>query len=153
KGWRGGKPGRPAVRPGDRVYLTWCLRDGKRVVFLVADDDSLEAVKKEQQARVAAEVAREGIAGQVEGVEGTTVQFMVFPTYWSQAGVLRPGRAVRLTATGKGHRPAGPTVTAKVVSQKNRGSYGSGVNDVVLELARKEDARQVTAWAEGPVVR
>src|SRR5258707_873761 len=54
--WRGGKVvDRPDLRVGDRVYLTWCQRDDRRVVVLVADDASLDAVKKAQQERVEAE--------------------------------------------------------------------------------------------------
>jgi hypothetical protein len=154
KAWRAGKPAeKPTLGVGDRVYLTWCLRDDRRVVVLVADDASLDAVKKEQQERVAAELAKEGITGWVEGVEGKSVRFLAFATYWSQAGQLKPGDAVRLTRTDKGFRPTGTAMSAKLVSQKNRGSYGSGVNDIVLELATADEAATVSKWADGSVVR
>src|SRR5262249_30538165 len=134
------------------LYLTWCLRDGNRVVHLIADEASLDAVKKEQQDRIAREVAKEGIAGQIEASEGKAVRFMAYPTYWAQAGKLKPGQEGRLGQTGKGFRRAGATVSAKLVSQKNRGSYGSGVNDIVLELAKPDDARILAKWT-GAVVR
>jgi hypothetical protein len=61
--------------------------------------------------------------------------------------------ASSLSFRGTKFRPTGTTVAGKLVSQKNRGSYGSGVNDVVLELATKEDARVVATWKSGAVVR
>ena len=64
-----------------------------------------------------------------------------------------PGQQVRLSRTGKGFRPTGTTVAGKLVSQKNRGSYGSGVNNVVLELATTEDGRVVATWTGGAVGR
>src|SRR5262249_31448574 len=108
RAWSKGKKVKPSVRARDRVYLTWCLREGKRVVHLLADDASMDAVKKEEQERLAKEVAREGIAGKVEGVEGSKVRFMVYATGWSQAGQLKAGQQVSLSGTGKGFRPTGP---------------------------------------------
>jgi hypothetical protein len=141
------------LRAGDHLYLTWCLRDGKRVVMLIADDASLDTIKKEEQERVAEQVAKEGLGGRIEGVEGKTVQFMVFATHWAQAGQLKAGQDVRLMRTGKGYRPTGDAIEAKVVSQKNRGVYGSGVNDVVLELKRPEDGKALASWMGEAVVR
>src|SRR5262249_10360955 len=37
---------------GDKVYLRWCLRDSKREVMLIADDASLEALKKQEAERL-----------------------------------------------------------------------------------------------------
>ena len=57
------------------------------------------------------------------------------------------------TRVGKGYRPTGATIPARIVSQKNQGTYGSGVNDVVVELERAGDSRTVAGWADGAVVR
>lgn len=150
KNWRaGGK----SPKTGDSVYLTWCWRDGQRIVFVLADDASLDAVKKAQQERVDRQVAQEGISGQIEGVAGTTVRFMAFATGWAQAGRLSPGQKMLLTRTGPGWRPKGDTFEAKLISRQNRGSYGSGVTDMILESTTAESARALTAWKSEPVVR
>jgi hypothetical protein len=102
---------------------------------------------------VADEVAREGLAGQLASVQGETAQFMVFATYWSFAGQLQAGQSVRLVRTGAGHRPQGESVAAIVVSQQNRGVYGSGVNDVVLKLRDAADAARLEPWIADELVR
>jgi hypothetical protein len=40
-----------------------------------------------------------------------------------------------------------------VLTQKNRGAYGSGVNDVTLQLQRPEDAKQIDGWQGNVAVR
>jgi gluconolactonase len=154
KTWRGGKVvEKPTLRVGDRVYLTWCLRNDKRIVMLLADDASLEAIKKQEQESVAEQVAKAGLGGRVEAVEGKSVQFMVFAPHWAQANSLKAGDAVQIKRSGKGFQPVGDAIEAKVVSQKNRGTYGSGVNDMVLELKQPEDAKRLAAWVSESVVR
>jgi hypothetical protein len=98
-------------------------------------------------------VKEEGIGGRVDGVDGTAVRYMAFATFWFQAGKLKSGQAVRLSRVGKGLRPTGETVAAKLVSLKNRGTYGSGVADMVLELAKPADAKTVAGWSADVVVR
>jgi hypothetical protein len=154
RSWQGGKRvERFALNAGDKMYLTWVLRGEQRRVMLMVDDASLEKIKEEEAARVAAQVAAEGIAGWVETVEGDLVHLMVFSTYWQQAGQLSAGMTAQLTATGKGFHPHGEPVPVRVVSQKNRGAYGSGVNDVQLRLQRAEDAQRIEAWPAGMVTR
>ena len=70
-----------------------------------------------------------------------------------QAGRLKPGDEVSLKRSGKGFHATGEAVTAKVVSAKNRGAYGSGVNDMVLELKRPEDTKVLAAWTADAVIR
>ena len=65
---------------------------------------------------------------------------MVFSSYWAQSNQLKPGQTVQIAGTQAGFRPDKERVVAKVVSQKNRGMYGSGVNDVLLELTEPADA-------------
>jgi hypothetical protein len=90
----------PGPVAGARRYLTWCDREGRRVVRLVADDAGLEGLKKQEAERLDREVAAEGVAGRVESIEGTEVHFLVYATHWAQAGRLKEGQAVRLAATG-----------------------------------------------------
>jgi hypothetical protein len=152
--WQAGKRVEQApLQPGDKRYLTWCQRNEQRRVMLVADDASLEALKKQESERLDREIAAEGVAGRIETVEGDTVHLLVFATHWAQAGRLKEGQLVRLTATGKGLHPAGEAITAKVTFRKNRGQYGSGVTDVLLQLQKTEDARRVREWLDQKVVR
>jgi len=152
--WQAGQRVQQAtLQPGDKRYLTWCYRKDQRVVHLLADEASLEALKKQEAERLDREIAAEGIAGRIESVEGTTVHLLVFPTHWSQAGRLKEGQVVRLTATGRGYHPAGEPVAAQVTFRKNRGRYGSGVTDVQLQLQRSEDGPRVSGWPEQQVVR
>jgi len=137
---------------GDRCYLTWCWEDGKRLVHLLADDASVDAVKKQQLDKVNAEIAREGLAGFLESIDGTTAKFLVFSNYWSQSGQLKKDQEVRLTRTTASFRPTGESVAARVVSQKNRGTYGSGVNDVVLQIDEAA-AKTLAKWPRTEVAR
>jgi hypothetical protein len=66
---------------------------------------------------------------------------------------FKPGQAVRVAEAGKGGRPTGDPVEAKLVSLKTGGPYGSGPTDVVLELRRPADARAVKKWLGGNMVR
>jgi gluconolactonase len=154
--WREGKKVdllHSGLKPSARLYMTWRLVDGERRVRLLADSASLETIRKEEQDRIEKRIATEGLTGKVEGVEGKTMRFMAFATHWPQANALRPAQEVRLRQTDKLLHPSGDPIEAKVVSQKNRGAYGSGVNDIVLDLRRDEDARAVEKWATDAVVR
>jgi hypothetical protein len=152
--WRDGKKVEHLdLRPSDRVYLTWRAEGDRRLVRLIADAASIEAIRKEEQDRINQQVAAEGITGKVEGTEGKTVRFLAFATYWQQANALRAGQEVRLRRGPKFLGPMGDPVAARVVSQKNRGAYGSGVNDIVLELLRPGDGPVVAGWAGDAVVR
>jgi hypothetical protein len=154
KHWLGGKPvERFPFKADDRVYLTWVLRKDRRVAVLVSDAASLDAIRKEKEAEVVRQVAAEGVGGQVEAVEGGSVRLLVFSTYWAQMRDFKAGQVVRLAASGKGGRPTGDLVEAKLVSLKTGGPYGSGPTDVVLELQRPADARALEAWLDGRVVR
>lgn len=141
----------PAV--DDKRYLTWAYRDGQPTVLLLADDASLDAVKKEQEERTSQTVAREGLSGQLEVIEGNTVYVLVHSTYWFQARLLKPGNTVRLTATGAGLRPQGEQLAARVVQSKTRGTYGSGFTDLVVELSSADDLPRIREWLDGRVIR
>jgi hypothetical protein len=131
---------------GDRVYLRWCLRDARREVMLMADDASLETLKKQEAERLREETKRLGMMARLQSVDGTAVHVMIFATHWSQAGTLKQGQRVRLSRTSEGFVPKGETIEAKLAVRKNRGAYGSGVSDVMLELLRPGDASKVRAW-------
>ena len=151
--YRGGKRANEiATKAGDRVFLTWVWRDKERIVLLYADDASLDAIKKEEQERLAREVASDGVAGQIEASEDGKVKLLIFSTFWFQMRDFKPGQAVQLRATGKGFKPTGDAVPAKLVSYKVGGKYGSGPTDAVLELPAGE-AKTLKAWADGRVVR
>jgi len=135
------------LRTGDQIYMTWVYRDDRRVVQLLTDDASLDILKQLETKRINEEVAREGLAGQLEVAEKEQVQFMVYSSYWAQSNQLKPGDAVQLAATGPGYRPLDAAkftrISARIVSQKNRGMYGSGVNDVVLKLDNAADLERL----------
>ncbi len=152
--WHGGKRVEqyPLASAG-KLYLTWVQRGERRVVLLMSDDGSLDAIKKQEEIRVAEQIAADGIAGQVQSVDGDTVHFMVFSSFWQQGNQVAPGMAGSLRETGTGYRPTGEPVSVHVLSRKNRGLYGSGVNDVLLRLDRPEEARRVEGWRPGAVVR
>ncbi len=147
--WRNGMSAPAAVQAGERVYLTWCWEGERRKVHLIADAASLTAIQSQQEKRIAEQVAREGIGGWVDGVEGTTVRFMAFATHWAQAGQLKPGQAVRLV----NERTQQAGVAAKLVTSKNKGLYGSGVNDMVFELVTPEDTETLAKWAANEIIR
>jgi gluconolactonase len=141
------------LQAGDDVFLTWRQLDDGRVVTLLADAESLDAIRQRERQRIDEQIAREGIAGQVVSVDGANIQFMAFATHWPHANALRPGQTVRLTRTAAGYRPTGETIALRVVSQQNRGAYGSGVNDVVLEADDEATAATVREWLADRVVR
>jgi hypothetical protein len=128
------------LKVDDKIYMTWVYDGNRRVVKLLTDKASLETLKKIETERINDEIAAEGMAGQIETVGPEQVQFLVYSSYWFQAGKLRPGQAVQIASTGPGYRPTDLRIPAKVVKFKNRGLYGSGVNDVVLALDEAKDA-------------
>ena len=136
-----------------RLYLTWCLREGKRVVMLLSDEASLPAIKQQEAERMAALTATEGVAGRLESLDKHTVHVLIFGTHWSQAGQIKEGQSVRLSGTGSGFHPQGETIAGTVQFRKNRGQYGSGVTDMLVELARPEDAPQISKWLNHVVIR
>ncbi|WP_197442598.1 tetratricopeptide repeat protein [Lignipirellula cremea] len=128
------------LQPGDQVYMTWVYDDERAVVRLLTDAASLPVLKEREAARLAQEVAAEGMSGQLESLTGAEAHLLLYSTYWSQGRQLRPGDPVQMTGTGPGYHPQGRRIRATVVSQKNRGQYGSGVNDVRLQLDDPADA-------------
>ena len=151
--WSGGKLVETvSLKPGDHVYMTWVYRNDRRVTLLLSDDASLETLKDLETKRINAEIAAEGLAGQLETVDKDQVQFMVYSSYWAQSGKLQPNQPVTIVTTGPGYRPANVRFGGKVLSQKNRGMYGSGVNDVMLQLADPNDAAKLCEL-EGQVLR
>ena len=139
KKWKQGKlVDTLAMKKGDTFYLTWCLRDKQKVVMQIADEASLEEVKAGQMALVNSRLAKMGLEGYIDGVDGKNVSFTVYSTYWSQASQLKPGQMVQIiTPPEKGKPPV--EINLKVISQKNRGTYGSGFNEVALETTRDAD--------------
>ncbi len=145
------KAGRASERfpfaAGDKVYLTWYLEKEERIAKLICDDASLDAIKKEEGERLAKEIDSEGMLGDVESLDGAKAHILLFATHWSQAGQLKAGQFVLLSTTNWSHRPEGDRIEARLTFRQNRGTYGSGVTDVVLELTNAADAKKLKEWA------
>ena len=143
----------PALKAGDRLYFTWTKEADRRVVRLITDDASLDAVKKIEAEAVAARIAKEGLTGQIEAIDGDTVHFLIHSSYWFQGNQLKPGAALQLRATDAQFAPTGDAVEAELLTRKNLGTYGSGVNETTLKLKNPADAKKLAAWKKSPVVR
>ncbi len=143
----------PALKPGDRLYFTWTKDADRRVVRLVTDDASLDAVKKLESETVAARIASEGMTGQIEAVDGDAVHFLLHSSYWFQGNQLKPGQTVQLRATDAQFAPVGDAIEAELVTRKNLGTYGSGVNETTLKLKHPADAKKLAAWKKSQIVR
>ena len=126
---------------GDRVLMTWCVEGPKNVVKLLTDDASLEAIKELETERLAKKIAAEGLMGRLESLDGDRAHFMVYGEHWLQAQHLKEGTKVRIGATDDQLKLAGPTIEAVVTFRKNRGTYGSGVTDLLLKLADPADVK------------
>ena len=153
--WREGKLSAEAgLKVGERVFMTATYASPQLPqVVLLSDAASLDAIKKLEQQRVQERVRRDGLGGTIELLEAPAVQVCLFSNYWSQASQLKQDQPVRLQLADDQQRPTGASVTARVLVQKNRGTYGSGVNDVVLKLDRAEDAAVVELWMQRQIVR
>lgn len=128
----------PALKFGDRLYLTWAYETDRRVVALTTDDASPEALKREEQDAVSRRLAAQGLGAQLEEVEGDRLRLLVFATYWAQVAQWKENQAVEMI-DGKGGKTLG-----KVVRRKNLGTYGSGATELVVRLDRAEDAKRLT---------
>lgn len=152
--WRGGQRVNDAkLSPAERLYFTWTKRAERRVVTLTSDDASLDAVKKEEMARVSARLEREGLAGFVESVADGKANLVIFSTYWFQANQWKPGQTVKVFASKNSAEPVGTGVEAELLTRKNLGTYGSGATDAVLRLRNIADSPRMQSWTGGQVVR
>ena len=140
------------LQVGERVYLTWTLDAGRRVVRFVTADAGLDFVKSAEAERVRTRVARDGVTGFVEAVNGDTVHFLVFSTYWFQAGQWKPGQPLALRATTPSYTPTGDAIEAELLTRKNLGTYGSGSAEITLRLKQPTDAKKLAAWTRGQVI-
>jgi hypothetical protein len=141
--WRDGKPAREAgLAKDERLYLTWCYDGTRRVVKVMADAASLNAIQAEGQKRVQERIAREGMGAFVEAAD----RLLVFSTYWAQAGALKNGQTLRLQVGGE-------AVDVKVVTRKNLGAYGSGASEIALGDVTPSKAALLKGWLGGKVVR
>jgi sugar lactone lactonase YvrE len=149
--WRGGKRvDAPALKVGDRLFMTWVYHAERRIVHLTSDDASLNALKAKAESDVNRRLAAKGLAGQVESVDGATIHVLIFSTYWTQSTVWKVGQPVEIRATGSGVRPVGDGVAGGLISRKNLGTYGSGPTEVTVRLDGQVDGK---ALAAGSIVR
>jgi hypothetical protein len=152
--WRGGKVvAKAEPRRGERVYLTWVYDGTRRLVKLFADGASLEALQAEARRRVQERVAREGLTGFIEEVDGGKARVLLFATWWAQAGELKPGQALHLQGTDGSLRPTGEAVPARVLSRRNLGTYGSGCTELMVDGLDGQQAGKVRRWIGGKGVR
>jgi hypothetical protein len=141
--WREGKPaGEPGLTKGERLFLTWCDDGKRRVVKLMSDAASLDAIMAEHQKRVRERIARDGLGAFVEAPD----RLLIFSTYWSQASALKAGQTLRLQV-------GGDSVEAKIVTRKNLGAYGSGPSEIALGDLTPSKEAQLKGWLGGKVVR
>lgn len=150
--FRAGQPSlEPGLKNGERLYFTWTLNADRRVVHLITDDASLDVVKNAELDRVRARVARDGVTGFVEAIDGDTVHYLVFATYWSQAGQWKPSQTFALHATTSTFAPTGDAIETELLSRKNLGIYGSGSSELTLRLKNPADAKRLSAWTRSQV--
>ncbi len=152
--WREGKSAEaPGLVKGEKLYLTWCAEGPRRIVKMIADGASLDALRIEERRRVDERIAREGMAGFVETPEGGTPRLLVFSTWWAQAAELKQGRKLAIRLADAAYRAAGETVEARVASRKNLGAYGSGPTEIDLEGLDAPHVGVLQGWSGGKVVR
>ncbi len=145
--WREGRTvEQPALVKGERLYLTWCQEEKRRVVKLMADAASLNAIQAEMQKKVQERVARDGMGAFVEEVADGKARLLLFSTHWAQAAAIKKGQLLSLKAGSDG-------VDGRVESRKNLGAYGSGPNEIILEGVTGKSAEILQGWKGGKVVR
>ena len=93
------------------------------------------------------------MTGQVEAVDGDTVHFLIHSSYWLQGNQLKPGQPVQLRATDAQFNPTGDPIEAELLTRKNLGTYGSGVNETTLKLKNPTDAKKLAAWKKSQFAR
>ena len=118
-----------------------------------SDDASLDTVKKLETDAVSARIAQEGMTGQVEAIDGDTVHFLIHSSYWFQGNQLKPGQPVQLRTTDSQFNPTGDAIEAELLTRKNLGTYGSGVNETTLKLKNPADAKKLAVWKKSQVAR
>ncbi len=153
--WSGGKmtvAGSAKLAAGERVYLTWVYDDTKRVVKLLGDAASLDAIGAAMRKKVAERIAREGMRGFVEEAAKGKARVLVFATWWAQAGTLKPGQDLGLQLMD-GTSPTGEPISVRLVSRKNLGTFGSGCTEMLVEGLTAKQEKTVRGWSGGKVVR
>ena len=122
-----------------------------------ADEASLPLVQEQETRRIQERLARHGLSGYVERVEGATVHGLVFAAYWSQANQWKPGQELLLSKSAGADAPAGEApaaaVKATLRTRRNLGTYGSGPSEIVLELADPAAAKQVQSWQPPAIIQ
>lgn len=151
--WRSGEPSVTfPFKPGDRIYQTWVYRGERRVCRLAADEASLDALRRREEAAVAKRLARQGLGARVEAVEDAEVHLLVFSTYWAQARALKAGKPVQLALADAAGFPSGARLSAAIASVRPGGPYGSGPVDVRVRLEGSA-ARMMQRWPARPLIR
>jgi len=142
-----------ALAKGERLYLTWCYDDKRRVVKMMSDAASLKTLQAEGEKRVQERIARDGMGALVEAVGDGKARLLVFSTHWAQAAALKPGQTLKLKATNAACRATGDAVELRVASRKDLGAYGSGPNEIIIEDVAEKTGVILGGWSGGKVVR
>ena len=141
--WRSGKKSEdPALAKGEKLFLTWRYDGARRVVKVIADAASLDALQRESEQRVRERLTREGMGAFVE----STRQILIFSTWWAQANSLKTGQKLTL-------KVGDAAVDVRVVSRKNLGAYGSGPNEIQVDEPTSAQAETLRKWTGGTIVR
>ena len=135
------------VKASERLLLTWCYEGDRRVVKRLSDAASLDLIQKDVRQRIHARIRKEGMTGFVEESSKDKTQILLFATWWQQAGDLKPGDTIRVQ-----HEDAEP-ITAKLVSRRNLGTYGSGCTVLTLDGLDAKQFETLRGWIDGKVVR
>ncbi|HVE39929.1 MAG TPA: hypothetical protein VNM14_08590, partial [Planctomycetota bacterium] len=145
--WREGKTvEQPGLTKGERLYLTWCQEEKRRVVKLMADAESLNAIQAEAQKKVQERIARDGMGAFIEEGADGKARLLIFSTHWAQAAAIKKGQILGLKMAGDG-------VEVRVDSRKNLGAYGSGPNEIILDGVTGKSADILQGWKGGKVIR
>jgi len=144
--WRGGKLVEAAnAKVGERIFLTW-YEEKQRVVKLFTDADSLTALQNESRKRHFERYKREGATAFIEEATPAKTTVLVFATWWEQSACLKPGDKLRLQS-------GDDSIPAKLTSHKNLGTYGSGCNELIVEVLDARHMETLRGWTGGKVVR
>jgi hypothetical protein len=145
--WRGGKlVEAAAAKVGECIYLTWCYEERGRVVKLFSDADSLTALQNESRKRHFERYKQEGATAFVEEATPGKTRVLVFATWWEQIACLKPGDHLRVQF-------GNDSMPAKLTSRKNLGTYGSGCNELTVEVLDARHLETLRGWSGGKVVR
>jgi hypothetical protein len=152
--WKGGVAASFGdLRVGDRVRTkTHGGGSGKRRIAweMFLDDESLLKFQAEQAAVHAARMARQGVPGYVDSVEGTELKGTVFQEGFELTKPLKPGQKVSVAPAGADRNPVGTPQEAVVVESTVRGRLCQVKLALSAPAPRFEKAGLMRLFPTGP---